>query len=328
MSATVAHDRVAPAAVVVPDCAGSKLLGEALARHLNERAADVRVFADSPASSSELIDRIRSSHTVLHYFRARRHLDAEVLAQARPARVVVMGPVGDSVNTVAAKAHGTSVYDTPGLAAGAVAEFTLGLMLGLARHIPAADASVRAGGWEPCFGRELAGRRLGVVGLGLIGRRVAHTALALGMNVAAWSRGAERGDATTGGIAPIALDELLRTSDVVTLHLRLGPDTRGLIDRRRLGLLKSDALLINTARAELVDTEALRAALAAGKIGGAALDVFETEPPARGDPLRACPTVLCTPHMAWMTAETIERFVLAATVFACGGDSAHVARVV
>jgi phosphoglycerate dehydrogenase-like enzyme len=328
MSATAAYDdRVTPVAVVVPDCAGSKLLGRALARHLNDEAADVRVFTDSPASSGELIERIRGAHTVLHYFRA-RHLDAKVLARARPARVVVMGPVGDSVDTIAAKAHGISVYDTPGLAAAAVAEFTLGLILGLARHIPPAETIVRTGGWEPCFGRELAGRRLGVVGLGRIGRRVADAALALGMHVAAWSRGADQGDATAGGIAPIALDELLRTSDVVTLHLRLSPNTTGLIDRRRLGLLKSDALLINTARAELVDTEALRTALAAGKLGGAALDVFESEPLARGDPLRASPTVLPTPHMAWMTVETIERFVAAATAFACEGDRTHVAQVV
>ncbi len=310
--------------LVVPDCAGSPLLGATVARWLG-LAAGARIFIDAPADTRELIARVRTADTVLHYFQAAR-LDAEVLAEAQPARIVVMGPAGDSVDTVAACRIGTQVYETAGLAAAGVAEYTLALMLTLARQVACAYAAMRNGAWEPRFGRELATRRLGVVGLGKIGLRVAHAALALGMAVSAWSR--KPHSVTAGEIHMTSLDELLRESDVVSLHARLGPDSRGLIDRRRIALLKADALLINTARAGLLDMAALRVALLEGRIGGAALDVFEVEPLAPDDPLRSCQAVLTTPHMGWMTHETLERFVAAAVAFVCRDDATLVTRVV
>lgn len=307
--------------LVVPDCGGSAFLRTTLADRL-PGAEQARIFTDPPADTAELIERLRGADTILHYFQGRR-LDAEVLAQTRPRRIVVMGPTGASVDAEAAAALGIELYETPGLAVPAVAEHTIALMLALARRLTRAHASMRAGAWEPRLSSELAGRRLGVVGIGRIGERVASIALAMGMEVSAWARQpGQRDDA----VRLVSLDSLLRESDVVSLHARLGPESVGLIDRRRIGLLKPEALIVNTARAQLLDMDALRAALRAGKIAGAALDVFEAEPLSRDDPLREDPAVLLTPHSAWMTRQTLERFVCAAAAFISTGDRHAVAR--
>jgi phosphoglycerate dehydrogenase-like enzyme len=311
--------------IVLPDCSGPSPVVDAISRHFPE-GPEVRTFADPPADSASFSDRIRGADSIVHFFGA-GPLDSEALAVARPARVVIAGPLGASLNAPVAAEAGIAVYDTPGLAAPAVAEFTIALILTLVRGVATGAASLRAGGWRPAFGRELAGLRLGVIGLGRIGSRVARMASHLGCAAVAWSPSMTPEHAADSGAVALELDELLRTSDVISLHLRLSRSTEGLLDADRLNLLKPDALLVNTARAGLVDTKALRNAVAARSIGGAALDVFEIEPLSPDDPLRSDPSVLLTPHMAWMTAEAVDRFVGAAAAFVLRGDDNLVRRV-
>ena len=180
------------------------------------------------------------------------------------------------------------------------------------RHIPAADAAVRSGAWPTPLGRELNGKTMGIVGLGHVGRHLAKIANAFGMRVLAWSRRADDGSAAAAGAEVCGLDELLRGSDIVSVHATLAPETRGLIDARRLGLMKATAILINTARGPIVDETALVAALADRRIAGAGLDVFDSEPLPPGHPLTTLPNVVLTPHLGWPTDKKYEDFAAAA----------------
>ena len=211
----------------------------------------------------------------------------------------------------AATRHGVAVVNAPGRNSQAVAEHALGLMLSLARGIPAADAYVRGGRWEnpvepyvSMRGGELSGRKLGVVGLGRIGRTLAGIGIALGMDVAAHDPYV---DTDHAGVPLIALDELLAWADFVSLHLPGGEETDGLLDHRRLSLMRPTSYLINTSDAGVVDREPLVESLASGRLGGAGIDVFESHPVAPGDPLLALDNVVLTPHLGGATRETIER---------------------
>ncbi|MDF3290648.1 NAD(P)-dependent oxidoreductase [Streptomyces silvisoli] len=307
--------------VVMPECRGYPRLSE-LVRSC-PGGASVKVFTD-PCPTPELLEeRIRGADTVLHFFHA-PPLAAEALLAERPRRVVVAGPHGGPDISVLQRA-GIEVYDTPGLAADSVAEFAITLLLMLAHRIPSA---VGAAGDIPAAGRELTGKTLGIVGWGRIGARTARLAQGIGMRVAAWSPSLDEETARAAGVRRLPLDTLLGGVDAVSLHLRQGPGTRQLIDARRLALLGSGTLLVNTARAGLLDMAELRRRLAAGLVGGVALDVAEVEPLPPDDPLRTDPRVLATPHMAWMTDEAVVRFLTAALAFATTGrDTGTVRRV-
>jgi phosphoglycerate dehydrogenase-like enzyme len=147
------------------------------------------------------------------------------------------------------------------------------------------------------------------------------------MHVSAWSPRLDPDRARPAGVTASGLDALLATSEAVSLHLRLVPETRGLLDADRIRLLTPGSLLVNTARAGLLDTSALREAVVAGRLGGLAIDVFDAEPPPPDDPLCHHPAVLATPHMAWMTGQAVDRFVAAAAGFACDGVTGPVRRV-
>jgi phosphoglycerate dehydrogenase-like enzyme len=192
------------------------------------------------------------------------------------------------------------------------AELTIGLAIAVMRHVPLGDSAVKAGLWPTPLGHELCGKTLGIVGLGHVGRHVARIANAIGMRVLAWSRRSDRAAAAAVGAEPAELDELLRAADVISVHATLGEQTRGLIDARRLGLMKPSAYLINTARGPIVDEAALVDALAQGRIAGAALDVFDTEPLPAGHPLASLPNVVLTPHLGWPTDRKYEQFAEAA----------------
>jgi phosphoglycerate dehydrogenase-like enzyme len=183
-----------------------------------------------------------------------------------------------------------------------VAELVFGLLIAFERHLVPAAGALRAGQWERSryAGRELAGRRIGLIGFGRIGREVAARARAFDMTVAAHDPLIATWPASLEVHGPLALDELLATSDVVSLHVPLTDQTRDLIGARELGLMKSDALLVNAARGGLVDEAALEAALAAGRLRGALLDVFASEPPGN-HPLLGLPNVLATPHLGAST---------------------------
>ena len=215
------------------------------------------------------------------------------------------------VDVDAATRHGVSVVNAPGRNSQAVAEHALGLMLSLARGIPSADAYVRGGQWEnpvepyvSMRGCELSGRKLGVVGLGRIGRTLAGIGIALGMDVAAYDPYL---DADQAGVPLMGLDDLLAWADFVSLHLPGGEAADGLLDRRRLSLMRPSSYLVNTSAAEVVEDDALVEALEAGRLAGAGLDVFESHPVAPGNPLLHLENVVLTPHLGAATAETVER---------------------
>lgn len=307
----------------MPDPTGYPRLAE-LARSCPGSAA-VEIFTEPPGSARELAERIRGYASVLWFFNS-APMDTGALLSARPARVLVAGPAGSAVDLAAAGAAGIQVYDTPGLAADAVAEFTLTLMLALAHGLPTGVGAAGTG-WQPAAGRSLAGQLLGVVGWGRIGSAVARLGAGIGMRVAAWSRSLDAATSRAAGVQPLELDELLCRAHLVTLHLRTSAETTGIIDARRLSLLRPDALLVNTARAALLDMAELRRRLAAAALGGVALDVFDVEPLPADDPLRTDPRVLVTPHMAWMSDDAVERFLAASIAFGAEGDDRLVRRL-
>ena len=193
-----------------------------------------------------------------------------------------------------------------GLSPSPTAELTWGLIQALLRHIPAEYENLREGGkWQITIGRELAGARLGVIGLGRLGSRVARVGLAFDMKVSAWSKNLTPERCAEIGVAHAgSLDELLRTSDIVTVHLVLSDRTRGLLGARELGLMKPTALLINTSRGPIVDEAALIVALQEKRIAGAGLDVFDREPLPPGHAFRTLDNVVATPHLGYVTEET------------------------
>ena len=181
----------------------------------------------------------------------------------------------------------------------------MALMLSITRRIPQLDARMRSGEWPRGLSAQLEGKTLGIVGLGAIGSRVARLAQAFGMKILVTTAGADQGRSAALGARHVSLDELLRQSDVVSLHLRLNDETRGIVGREQLGLLKPTAYLVNTARGALIDRDALLDALQHERIAGAALDVFGEEPLPAEDSLRSLPNVVLTPHNAGVTPEVI-----------------------
>lgn len=234
--------------------------------------------------------------------------DASVFSAAPRLRVVARHGVGtDTVDLDAAERHGVTVTNTPGANTVAVSELTLGLMLGLARDIPGAVASTRAGGWRRSRGWELAGKTLGLIGLGRIGQAVAARAAAFGMRVI----GHDPFASEVAGVERVELDQLWPRADVISLHLGLSEGTRHLIDAGVLRRCKPSAVIVNTARGGLIDEHALADALREGRLAGAAADAFEHEPPA-GSPLLDLPTFLPTPHLGATTREAVHHMGVAA----------------
>ncbi|MFQ5959304.1 MAG: 2-hydroxyacid dehydrogenase [Alphaproteobacteria bacterium] len=235
-------------------------------------------------------------------------LPEPVLAACPDLRLVVYLSTGVSsyIDLGVAERLGIRVRSVRGYGDQAVAEHAFALMLAAARDLAAMDRGVRAGQWEPRAGIELAGKTLGIVGLGGTGKALAGIAAAFGMRVIGWSR-----SGVPPGLfcEPAALDKLLAGADVVSLHLALTPETRGLIDRRRLRLMRPHAILVNTARGALIDEAALVEALRAGRPAHAALDVFAEEPLARGHPLARLANVTLSAHAAYNTHEAMTRLL-------------------
>ena len=232
-------------------------------------------------------------------------VNAEMLRAGKKLRVIGRAGVGvDNIDLNAATKAGIAVMNTPGANAVAVAEHTLALMLGLARHIPRADATTRAGKWEKksLQGTELRGKTLGIVGLGRIGMEVARRAKAFDMKVIAHDPFVGAGVAREHGIQLAELDDVYAAADYLTLHVGLTPQTTGMINEKSLARMKKGVRIINCARGELVDERALAAALASKQVGGAALDVFTEEPP-KNSPLLTAENMIATPHVAGSTNE-------------------------
>jgi D-3-phosphoglycerate dehydrogenase len=235
---------------------------------------------------------------------------ADDLAALPKVRVVATPSVGfDHVDVEAATARGVWVCNVPDYCNEEMADHSIALLLALARGVVELDRSVREGGWDHrAAGRlgRLADVRLGIVGYGRIGRAVAARAHALGMNVVAFDPLLEPDAIASTGVQPASLEELLRSSTAVTLHAPLTPDTEHLLGARELALLPEGAYVLNVARSGLVDSEALLAALAAGRLGGVALDVLEVEPPDAAAPAPQVPRLVVNPHAGWYSEEAEE----------------------
>ena len=237
-------------------------------------------------------------------------VDKQVIAAG--TQLVVIGRAGtglDNIDLIAAREAGITVVNAPDANTAAAAEHALGLLFALARHIPAADASLRRGEWRRAdfIGTELAGKTLGIVGLGRIGLGLAARAAGLQMTMLGADPFVSAGQALEYRVRLVELGELLSRSDFVTLHVPLMPSTRTMLGEAELATMKPSAMLINTARGGLVDESALAAALSEGRLAGAAIDVFADEPLAPDSALRSAPHTVLTPHLAASTREAQVR---------------------
>ncbi|MCI0678736.1 MAG: hypothetical protein L0Z63_06815 [Actinobacteria bacterium] len=265
-------------------------------RFLVERFLDAASpgFADSLGAAAALI--VRSATRV----------DAAMIEAAPLLRAVARAGAGvDNVDVESATRRGVAVFNAPGGNTIAAAELTMALMLSVVRRVAEADRSVREGRWDRATlqGVELRGRILGLVGAGRIGGEVAKRARAFGMAVIAYDPYLSPMRAAAVGVTLVDLDRLLETSDMISLHVPLNEETRGLIGEEALGRMKKSAFLVNVARGGVVDETALAGALADGVIAGAALDVYSTEPLSGDSPLRRAPNLVLTPHLGASTRE-------------------------
>lgn len=263
-------------------------------------------LAETTDAVREVVER---EQVVAIVTRGRGQVTAQLMAACPALRAVARCGVGlDNVDRAAAAARGVAVVYAPGSTTSAVAEHTLMLMLAAARRLVAAANAVRSDDWvfrNGYQGYDLAGRTLGVVGMGAIGQRVAGLAESLGMEVIYWSRRRR-----SNGHTYVELAELLAQADVISLHVELTAGTRHLIGERELALVKPGAILINTARGSVVDQQAVLAALRNGRLAAFAADVLEREPPAPGDALVADERVILTPHIAALTDSTYRAICL------------------
>lgn len=276
---------------------------------LDERF-DVRVGRSGAAyGEDELIALAGQADALAIYSRDR--ISERVLAGLPRLKVIAKGGSRPSSNVdiEAAQRRGVRVLWTPGANAVSVAEMTMALMLSLARDLPGLRDRLAHGGWRDfgLLGRELAGTTVGLIGFGAVGREVAARCRAFGQQVLVCDPNLDDQRAEALGAASVEFEELLARSDFVSLHCELNAATAGMIDSKALARMKSSAWLVNTARGGLIDEDALLAALDAGLLAGAALDVFAVEPPTVGHPLVGHPRVLCTPHVAAFTTESIHR---------------------
>jgi len=223
-------------------------------------------------------------------------LNSDILKRANRLKVISRLGVGlDNVDLTAAKQLGIHVASTPAAPTEAVAELTLGLMIVLARRVVEADHAIRNGSWKPLMGVLLTGKTLGIVGLGRIGKRVAELAQPLSMSILAYEPFADGPFVTKYQIGLVSLSELFSQADIVSLHIPLLPETRGLVSRELFALMKPTALLINTCRGEVVDEAALLQAVESNRLAGAALDVYNEEP-YRG-PMKQNSRIILSAHM-------------------------------
>ncbi len=243
-------------------------------------------------------------------------VNAELLREAKILKVIGRAGAGfDNIDVPAASRQGIVICYSPEENAVSVAEHVFGLLLALARKIPAADRSVKNGGWErkKYHGYELMGKALGILGLGKIGFRVALRAKAFGMRILAHDAYLSTTSVavTESGAILVSLDELLAQADFLTIHLPLTKETKGLLNRQAFQKMKPTSFLINTSRGEVLVEEDLYQALREGKIAGAALDVRAEEPPGKESPLHGLENVILTPHTAGLTYEAQEKVVAA-----------------
>jgi phosphoglycerate dehydrogenase-like enzyme len=272
-------------------------------------AEGVRVVTyREPFASPEALVAALADVTMVVAMRERTAFPREVLEKLPGLQLLVTtGMANASIDVAAAVEQGITVCGTPGSPT-AAPELTWALLLAIARNLTAEEKSLRAGTWQTSVGFELAGKTLGVVGLGKIGRRIAAYGRAFGMDVLAWSQNLTAEAAKEAGARLVSKDELFRQSDVATLHLRLSARSENIVGEQELRLLGPEGVLVNTARGPLVNQDALLKALSEGWIRGAALDVFDQEPLQAGHPLLTAPNTVLSPHLGYVTRESYRQF--------------------
>lgn len=276
-------------------------------RRMRERV-DVTVFTERFAGASVL-----DGFDTLIANRERTRFDRTLLEALSDVKLIVQtGKHNPHIDFEAARDCGIDIVTASGGYSIGAAELTIALALAVTRRIPMLDAAIRRGDWSPPATPVLHGKTFGVIGLGRVGSHVARIANAFGMQVIAWSRRPGTAKALALGAQHRELDDLLGEADIASIHVSLNDETSGLIDARRLALMKPSAYLVNTARGPIVDEAALVAALNEGRIAGAGLDVFDTEPIPGDHPLTKCPNVVLTPHIGFTTDHGYEQFATAA----------------
>jgi D-3-phosphoglycerate dehydrogenase len=273
--------------------------------HLEQNRCEIRYCALEDLTEDEFCREIRGVHAVIA---GGEWYTPKVFAAADKLKIVARTGAGfDHVDIAAASEHGIWVTTTPGATSNAVADFTLGLILCILRNIPAMTQEIKAGEWKQFCGRELASLTVGIVGAGAIGREVIKRVRGFDATILAYDVQPDSTFAENWRVQYVSLDELMAQSDVVSLHTPLNEHTRGLIDERRLKLMKREAYLVNTSRPGVVDKAALVRALEAEEIAGAAIDVHHPHPTSPDDPLVRLDNVIATPWTAYNTEASVAK---------------------
>ena len=269
--------------------------------------ADVTIYEEAFPDQDALVAAVRDAEVIIAN-RERTRFTADLLARLPALRLISnTGTHFYHVDEDAATSHGVLLANAPGGSSPSVAELTIAMMVSLVRRMPQNDAAMRRGEWPLELFGSIENKTLGVLGMGKIGTRVARAARALEMQVIAWGPTLTDERAAASGVVRRELDDVMRESDFITIHLTLSEQSRGLVSRERIALMKPTAYLINTARAAITDEPALIEALAARKIAGAALDVFMQEPLPTDSPLLKLDNVLLSPHAGWTTRKRTGR---------------------
>ncbi len=293
--------------VVVPDDDPPVFADSAAMARLSRLSnVEVVLFTERPSSPYELIERISGAHTLI-VARTTTRITNAILESVTPKlkHVAIWGTAADHVALESARRLGVVVTNTPNAATVAVAEHALALLLSLARKIPQLDLRVRGGEWPGGQLTQLAGKTLGIVGIGAVGIRLARIAEGIGMRILMSSLNEAEPAEVNSSWSEVGFTELLANSDAVSVHARLTPQTRSMFGSSEFSRMKPTALFVNTARGQLVNPRALAEALANETIAGAALDVFNAEPLARDSELAHLPNVILTPHIASNTSEAL-----------------------
>jgi phosphoglycerate dehydrogenase-like enzyme len=272
-----------------------------------ENLADVTVFNDHVANVGDLIQRLQPFDVVC-VMRERTPLPHVVIESLPNLKLIAStGPGNASIDQDAAAERGIEIRHT-GYSSTPTIELTWALILAMARNIPLENHSLRQGGWQVALGEQLAGKTLGLLGLGHIGSAVGIIGRAFRMNVIAWSQHLSAERAAVKGVQLVSKDVLFSTADFLSIHVRLSERTQGLVGATELAQMKPTSRLINTSRGQIVDHAALLGALSTGQIAGAALDVYDVEPLDNPHPLRELPNVLATPHIGYVSEELYRTF--------------------
>lgn len=272
--------------------------------------ADVRLYANRPSDAAEMLQRLKPADILLNSRSAVR-VSAELLTELPQLKMIAVCGIGfDAIDLDAATRQGVVVCNVPGCTATIVAEHTLTLMLSVSRRVVSMTEQIKAGHWSSQLGLSLIGRRVGIIGTGNIGSEMIRLCRAIGMEVVAWSFHPSKEKAESLGFQYLPLDEVLNTSDVISVHVRLSEQTRGLIGESQLRQMKRGSILINTARAAVVDTAALVDSLNRKHLFGVGVDVFDREPVLGDHPLLVCDNAVLTPHSADQTPEGLDVLTL------------------